>query len=292
MTSMDHKRRAQVADTETVQSGNRTWWTQNTMSYEWNDKVKGERFTLPWYEEIDRRFIYGARLFAHDKAPFDRIMPLAEVVGKRVLEIGCGMGLHTELFARAGAEISSVDISETSVFATRTRLQLKGLQADVRHADARQLPFADATFDLVWSWGVIHHSAQTAIILRDIHRVLRPGGELRVMVYHLDGMSAYTVLARDHLLGFWRGRTLDECLWARADGYMARHYSKDMLTDVMSLFYESIAVQSFGQDADGVPLPRQLRGIFTAIVSKEWLSARANARGSFLFATARKPASC
>src|ERR1700677_2022527 len=97
------KRQATDSDIETIQTGNQQWWTSQTMSYDWNDKVQSERFSQAWFNEIDRRFIYGARLFAHDKTPFDRIIPFDTLKGKSVLEIGCGMGLHSELLTRAGA---------------------------------------------------------------------------------------------------------------------------------------------------------------------------------------------
>ncbi len=285
---MTDKRQSVEGDVERIQSQNRGWWTRNTMSYDWNDKVGGERFTAAWYDEIDRRFIHGARLFAHDKTPFDRIMPFEQMAGRDVLEIGCGMGLHSELMARAGARLRCVDISDTSIEATTRRFALRGLSASVQQMDARQLQFPDGSFDHVWSWGVIHHSAQTAVIIREIARVLRPGGEARIMVYHLDGMSAYVSIVRDYLFGFWRGRTIDDGLWKRADGYMARHYSKDMLSDIMRLFFTDVKAEAFGQDADGVPLPRRLRSLVMRLMSEKGLARRANARGSLLFMTARK----
>jgi 2-polyprenyl-3-methyl-5-hydroxy-6-metoxy-1,4-benzoquinol methylase len=258
------------------------------MSYDWNEKIVAERFSEAWFDAIDRRFIHGARLFAHDKQPFDRIIPFDNLRGRRVLEIGCGMGLHTELLIRAGADLTSIDISDTSVEATSRRLALKGLVANINRMDARKLAFPDASFDLVWSWGVIHHSSQTATIIREIARMLCPGGEARFMVYHLDGMAAYTSIVRDYLLGFWQGSTIDDGLWRRSDGYMARHYSKDMLTDILRLFFEDITMETFGQDADAVPLPRQLRRMVMHFMSTDNLARKANARGSLLFATARK----
>lgn len=286
--SADVKRAASDVNVESVQSGNRQWWTGHTMSYDWKDKVKSERFSAPWFDEIDRRFIFGARLFAHDKQPFDRIIPFEAIAGRDVLEIGCGMGLHTEIMTRAGACVNSIDISDTSVEATHRRLALKGLSANVQQGDACELPFQDGSFDFVWSWGVIHHSAQTAAIIREIARVLRPGGESRIMVYHLDGMSAYVSIMRNYALGFWRGRTIDDVLWQRSDGFMARHYSKDMLSDIMRLFFTDVKAETFGQDADAVPLPRQIRPLFLRLKSKKRIAELANSRGSFLFMTAHK----
>lgn len=283
----DRKRRDGQSLNE-VQAANRQWWTDNTMSYDWKSKIDAERFSLPWFDELDRRFIFGHRLFAHDARLFGRIIPFDRIRGRRVLEIGCGMGLHTEHLARAGAQVTSIDISETSVEATRQRFQLKGLSADIRRMDAQTLEFPDMSFDFVWSWGVIHHSAMTGRIVREIHRVLKDGGETRVMVYNLEGMPAYITIARSYLLNFWRGRRLDECLWRSTDGFTARYYSKDQLRDLFMIFFNSVDVQSFGQDADAVPLPRSLRPFVLRLIGRDRAERLGNARGGFLFATAIK----
>jgi 2-polyprenyl-3-methyl-5-hydroxy-6-metoxy-1,4-benzoquinol methylase len=282
------KRNSAEMDISKIQLGNRQWWTDQTMSYDWEDRVQKERFSEAWYAEIDRRFIHGARLFAHEHVPFDRIIPFESLGGRSVLEIGCGMGLHSELIARAGAHLTAIDISDTSIEATTRRMAMRQLEAHVMRMDARALEFPDDTFDMVWSWGVIHHSAETARIIKEIHRVLRSGGETRIMVYNLDGLSAYTTIVRDYLIGFWRGRSLDDCLWKRSDGYMARHYTKDMLCDILRVFFPSVTAVTFGQDVDAIPLPRQMRRVVMRLMSHEGLARRANARGSFLFVTAAK----
>ena len=127
------------------------------------------------------------------------------------------MGLHTELMARAGADVVAIDISPKSVEATRTRLALKGIKAEVVELDAEHLDAADE-FDFIWSWGVIHHSARSGFLLRNLFRALKPGQELRFMVYNLEGMQAYTVIVR-YLIGFWFGHSLDELLWKSTDGF-------------------------------------------------------------------------
>lgn len=285
---VQEKLQSAETDVEKIQSRNRQWWTDQAMSYDWKDKVEKERFSEAWFTEIDRRLVHAHRLFAHDEAPFDKIIPFERLKGCDVLEIGCGMGLHSELMARAGANLTAIDISDASVDATARRMNLRQLTARVERMDACELEFPDNAFDFVWSWGVVHHSAETTVIIKEIHRVLRPGGQARIMVYNIDGMSAYVAIVREYLLGFWRGRSLDECLWKRSDGYMARHYSKDQLRDVMRIFFPIVTITTFGQDADAVPLPRQIRPIVIKMMSAKGLARRANARGSFLFVTATK----
>src|SRR5580698_10053183 len=212
---------AVIASASDAQAGNKAWWTENTMSYDWRNKIVRQEFSREWFDEVDQRFIASARHFAHTDRPFGKIIPFDQIAGKRVLEVGCGMGFHTELMARAGAHVTAVDISPKSVAATRARLALKGIDADVRELDAETIAFKDE-FDLIWSWGVIHHSSRTGRVLRNLHAALKPGGELRFMVYSLDGMQAYAVIASRYLLGFWTGKSLDELLWRSTDGFLAR----------------------------------------------------------------------
>ncbi len=275
---------------ESIQTGNRTWWTGNTMSYDWKDKINQERFSLSWFDELDRRFIHSARLYSTDVEPFDRIIPFSALHGRKVLEIGCGMGLHTELMTRAGAQVTALDLSPTSVEATTARLRLKGLMADVRQGDAEELPYPDKHFDLIWSWGVIHHSSRTAKIVREMSRTLRPEGECRVMVYNRDGMAARVAFLKDHLLkgGFLRG-SFDQTLHHSTDGFSARHYAKDQFEDLFRAFFVDVSCEVCGQESDALPLPRHLRRLALWLMSEAWLRRRQAQRGSFLFLRARQP---
>jgi 2-polyprenyl-3-methyl-5-hydroxy-6-metoxy-1,4-benzoquinol methylase len=287
---MDYSnKRASSEDLVEVQVNNQKWWTTHTMSYDWNDRLTEAQYSKEWFDETDKRFIHGARLFAHGSALFDRIIPFGELAGKRVLEIGCGMGLHTELMVRAGANVVAIDLSPTSVTATKARAGLKELRCDVRQMDAVSMDFPDSSFDFVWSWGVIHHSARTGRIIKEIDRVLRPGGQVRAMVYNLEGTPAYIVMMTKYLWGFWSGRTLDECLWRSTDGYSARFYTRDLLADTFGIFFSDVAVVSYGQDADAIPLPGVLRRPIVRLIPAERLGRMAAKRGAFLFVTASKP---
>ncbi|AKT43987.1 class I SAM-dependent methyltransferase [Chondromyces crocatus] len=115
--------------------------------------------------------------------------------GKSVLEVGVGAGTDFVNWVRHGAEATGVDLTERGVMLTRERLSLEGLSATVIQADAEALPFADASFDLVYSYGVLHHSPHTVRAVSEVHRVLKPGGTARVMVYHLHSWAVWMVWA-------------------------------------------------------------------------------------------------
>src|SRR5262245_55387498 len=117
----DHKRNGGTAFSA-LQDGNRAWWTNNVMSYDWRHEVRAAELSPAWFDDIDRRFIHASRLFAHGSRVFDRVIPFDRLANRRILEIGCGMGLHTELMARAGGHVTAIDISPRSVEATRARL--------------------------------------------------------------------------------------------------------------------------------------------------------------------------
>lgn len=283
-------KRAAALDVSSVQRGNKSWWTAHTMSYDWQCKSALAPFSLPWFDDIDRRFLHAARLFSDAANPFEELMEISDIAGKRVLEIGCGMGFHSEILARAGAKLTSIDLSATSVKATKTRFELKGLDAEIREMDAESLALPSGEFDLVWSWGVIHHSARTGRIVREIDRVLRPGGRARIMVYNLEGMPAYITLVMRYLLGFWRGLSLDESLWRSTDGFSARFYTRDEFADLLATFFENVEICVFGQDADVVPLPYFVRKHVLRLITRSRQRRLAGRRGAFLFAVGTKPA--
>lgn len=290
MSHTNVTKRLDAMPLDVVQEGNRTWWMRNTMSYDWKVRVAHPRYTQAWFDEIDARFIHAARLFATEQSPFDRIIPYRDLSGARVLEIGCGMGLHTELMIRAGARVTAIDISPTSIEATRRRLGLKGLTASLIQADAETMPLRTAAFDFVWSWGVIHHSARTARIVRQIARVLTPGGACRVMVYNREGMAARIAFMKDHMLrgGFLRG-SFDQTLHHSTDGFSARHYVHDQLTDLFRAFFRQASCEICGQESDALPLPSFLRKFALRFMSEAWLRRKQAKRGSFLFLSASEP---
>ena len=121
---------------------------------------------------------YRLEPYIEDLARFE------DAKGKEVLEIGVGLGADHQRFAEAGAKLHGIDLTPRAIEHTRRRLGLFGLESDLRVGNAEALPFPDESFDLVYSWGVIHHSPDTPAAAREILRVLKPGGRFAVMIYH------------------------------------------------------------------------------------------------------------
>ncbi len=132
--------------------------------------------SLEFFEEREEKR-YQGQAFIHSFAQFTRWR------GKKVLEVGCGCGIDLLQFARAGAEVYAIDLSQHSVELTRKHLELCGLRAEIKQGDGRDLPFPSDYFDLVYSWGVLHHSPEPSKVVEEIYRVLKPGGYIKGMVY-------------------------------------------------------------------------------------------------------------
>lgn len=127
-----------------------------------------------------------------------------------VLEIGVGLGADHQRFAQAGARLAGIDLTERAVEHSRKRLRLFGLESDLRVADAESLPFADESFDLVYSWGVLHHSPNTARAIDETWRVLRRGGAAKIMIHHKRSLVGYMLWLRYGLLAGKPWRSLDD----------------------------------------------------------------------------------
>ena len=105
--------------------------------------------------------------------------------GRDVLEIGVGMGADHLLWARARPRrLVGIDLTSRAARLTSSRLALEGCAPRIAVADARSLPFPNDSFDVVYSWGVLHHTPDPPEAVREVHRVLKPGGMARIMLYH------------------------------------------------------------------------------------------------------------
>jgi ubiquinone/menaquinone biosynthesis C-methylase UbiE len=176
--------------------------------------------------------------------------------GRDVLEIGCGLGTDTVRFARAGARITGVDLTDTAVELTRRRLEAESLDGVARQADAEELPFADASFDLVYSWGVLHHTPDTRRAVREAHRVLRPNGEARIMLYNSRSLFALGVWLRRGLI---QRRSLTEAL-ATVESPGTKGYTKAELDELFAPF-ASVQIETIA-----TPYDRRVGGPLAGVV--------------------------
>ncbi|MFC1908561.1 class I SAM-dependent methyltransferase [Chloroflexota bacterium] len=199
----------------------------------------GEKFS---YEE-KRQFRYSLQDYMHAIFNFEGF------AGKKVLEIGCGAGIDSAEFARNGALVTSTDFSETAVQSTRDLLKEANLPANVVQADATSLLFEDNTFDCVYSFGVLHHIPWVESALAEIKRVLKPGGQLMVMLYNQDSLLyGYSIVyLRGIIDGLLEKLTMDELLARyserKEDNPYTRAYTKAEAKTLFSKYFKACSVE-------------------------------------------------
>lgn len=195
--------------TMTVSWGTPYWEKNVPMSFEpegWNYEQKAE-------------FRYAHLDYLRDLLHLGCRCPKAgDWSGKRVLEIGCGAGIDAVTLAKQGAIITATDFTERAVKLTRALFAETGLTAVVPgmrsaasawQADACDLPFEAETFDVVYSFGVLHHIPDVDVVLQEAKRVLRPGGKMIAMLYNQDSLLyAYSILLRGLKEGLAPGEAL------------------------------------------------------------------------------------
>lgn len=177
----------------------------------WDDKPCGTR-NIPYHEgsleyfEAIAENRYRLEPFIADYAQFSKW------AGKRILEVGCGVGSDLLQFARAGADVVGIDLSPKSAFLARHRLDSYSCQGNVLVADAESLPFTGDEFDLVYSWGVLHHTPNPEKAIQEIYRVTKPSGEVCIMLYHRYSLVALQLYLLFGLLALKPFRSLKDIL--------------------------------------------------------------------------------
>ncbi len=123
--------------------------------------------------------------YRYDKLNYlPRLVNFAAYQGKKLLEVGCGAGIDLVRFARAEADVTGIDLSQTSIDLARKNIEQNGLKADLCLMNGERMDFPDNTFDVVYAHGVLQYTADSGKMMAEIHRVLKPGGEAILMVYN------------------------------------------------------------------------------------------------------------
>lgn len=168
-----------MSDSSNLKDRVRAFWQANPCGTKFADAPPG----TPRFYELVEEHRYRKEWHIPQAAGF------ASARGLEVLEIGCGLGTDGAQFARAGANYTGIDLTDAAIELARKRFELFNISGKFQTADAERLDFADNSFDLVYSHGVLHHTPDTAGAVKEVYRVLRPGGRAVVMLYHRDSYN-------------------------------------------------------------------------------------------------------
>jgi ubiquinone/menaquinone biosynthesis C-methylase UbiE len=169
------------------------YWNTRIHDLEMTDKPVG---SLEFFDDLDE--------YRFDKLRYlPQLVNFDGVRGQTLLEVGCGIGTDLVRFARGGALVTGVDLSQTAIDMAAQNFSLHGLKpVELRVANGEALPYADNTFDHVYGHGVIQYTADPAQLIRECHRVLKPGGTGIFMVYNrvswLNALSKVMKVALEH----------------------------------------------------------------------------------------------
>ena len=158
------------------------YWNQASCG---TDHVQETKFSREYFERIEsHRYAVEPEIFSF--AQFTRFH------GAKILEVGIGAGTDFIQWIRAGALAYGIDLTAEALENVQRRLKIYGLKAEeVSVADAEHLPYPAGFFDLVYSWGVIHHSPDTKKCLGEIIRVTKPGGTIKIMIYNRHSLVVF-----------------------------------------------------------------------------------------------------
>jgi ubiquinone/menaquinone biosynthesis C-methylase UbiE len=244
------------------------------------------------------RYLQGGSAFdAHAEARY-RLEPyipdfaqFASAKGLRVLEVGVGMGADYLQWLKAGAVATGVDLSAVSLERARQRCRAAGYEPDLHEADAEHLPFPPDTFDVVYSYGVMHHSPDTPQCLREAWRVLRPGGQLRVMLYHHPSLTGFMLWLR---FGLLRGASVRRVVYSHLESPGTKTFTRSEVQKMMSDF-EDVSIRQVFSPGDLLlhqPSERfrsRFYSMIWKIYPRDLLRMLAFKFGLFLLISGRKP---
>ncbi len=216
--------------------------------------------TLEWFLEAER---YRYDVYA----PWMReLMEFDRHASEVILEIGAGMGTDHAQFAKNGGVMHDIDLAAGHLKLARRNFELRGLHGTFLHGDAEAIPYPDGTFDLVYSNGVIHHTPNTACVVAEIYRVLKPGGRCIIMVYAENSLHYWRNLFRDY--GISRGElemaSMGEIMSRYAE--LSEHGAKPLVKvytarRLRHLFARFKSIRIYKRQLMREELPRRLRSL-------------------------------
>ena len=238
-----------VEDPKELKEQIRTYWNRQSCDTQFS---KEEKYTKAYYEEIER-IRYFDQPYIHAFAQFTRYH------GKKVLEVGYGAGSDFTQWLRAGARASGIDLTQEAYRNTSGRIKAYGLPEpeNLLVGDAENLPFESNTFDLGYSFGVLHASPDTPKAISELVRVVKPGGEIKIMVYNRWCVWLMNRWIKFALLQGKPWKSLDWVMFYHNESIGLKCYNRRELLNLLA------------------PLPLEQIHINTEITSGDYLSASA-----------------
>lgn len=215
----------------------------NAAIRQWSNRPCGalagsSEYDLGYFEAVERE------RYEHYAPWMRKFINFDSYAGKRILEVGVGLGTDLVQFAKQGADVYGIDITPRHLELAARNFEVRGMRANLKYAAAAALPFESDSFDVVYSFGVLHCTDNTVRSISECHRVLRPGGQLILGVYHTYSFfHAYTIfvtgVVRGNLqrLGY---RGLMSLIESGADGVkfvpLVKTYSRRQLQNILEDF--------------------------------------------------------
>ena len=267
------------------------WWAEHPQTYGTDhggttfEEADGLRTlelgSREFFERADREFFSWNTPLHDDTGPFGRIFPYARYAGREVLEIGCGMGCMSSLWAARGARMTAVDLNPVAIAQTTRRFELFGLSGRIQREDANRLSFADGAFNYAYSFGVLHHSPDLPRSIAEMMRVLAPGGEFGLMLYNRHSLLQWYRI--EYLEGLVHGenRFLDRLAlssrYTDGDGGEGNPHTWPVtaaeIREMLDPHAEKIDTRVLGTDIDGILSMMLLPGVSRMLprfVRKSW----------------------
>ena len=203
----------------------RSYWSEHPCE---TDITSSPKFSREYFDEIEEyRYRVNPEIFTF--AQFTRYRD------RKVLEVGVGAGTDFIQWVRAGAKAYGIDLTEEAIEHVKKRLAVYGLSAEeCKVADAEHIPFPDNMFDLVYSWGVIHHTPDLFRALGEMIRVARAGGSIKIMIYNRRSLGAFYRYLK---YGLFRGRPfrkISDILWNDIESIGTKALTRTELKSILS----------------------------------------------------------
>ncbi len=214
-----------MSETESLKQSVADYWNAQPCGTQFSDQSK---YSKEYFDEVEA-FKYSIEGHIFSFAQFTRFH------GQKVLEVGVGAGSDFVQWVRAGAIATGIDLTQEGINHVQRRLDVYGLKAhELKVADCESLPFADNSFDLVYSSGVIHHTPDTPKAMREIIRVCKPGGRCKVMIYHRHSLLSFFFWVRKALLKGRPWKSFAWCLYHFMESPGTKAYTKAEAAQMIS----------------------------------------------------------